>query len=53
MRFKYGIRKFDEKKSIISFIRNFGQYDNPLHLMYFIRQHNRDGNRVLILIKGE
>ena len=53
MVFKYGITRRADKKNVISLIRNLGYNDDVSVIMTFIRQHNMNGNRVLVLIKGE
>lgn len=51
MRFKYGLRKLNDKINIISFVKNLGNYDDIKFLIIFIKQHNMNGNRVLVLVK--
>lgn len=51
MRFKYGMTKLTDKKSVISFMRNLGYSDDIKFILTAIKQYNMNGYRALVLIK--
>lgn len=55
MRFKYGMKRRNDKESVISFLTNpkFGLSEGIKGIIDFIKYHNTAKTRVLVLIKGE
>ena len=54
MVFKYGLKQFKDKtkENIISYVFNSGWYNDISKVNIFIKQHNMNQVRVLVLIKG-
>ena len=55
MRFKYGMKRRNDKESVISFLANpnFELNESMKGIIDFIKHHNFIKIRVLVLIKGE